>query len=58
MNVESICVRNVRLEAVGNKAKLAQGESDRILLAVPREMWPIVRWHRGLGIQDLSRPVI
>ena len=37
--VESICVRNVRLEAVGNKVKLAQGESNRILLAVPRETW-------------------
>ena len=37
--VESICVRNVRLEAVGNKVKLAQGESNRILLVVPREMW-------------------
>ena len=35
--VESICVRNFRLEAVGNKVKLAQGESNRILLAVPRE---------------------
>ena len=37
--IESICVRNVRLEAVCNKVKLAQGESNRILLAVPREMW-------------------
>ena len=37
--VENICVRNVRLEAVGNKVKLAQGESNRILLAVPRETW-------------------
>jgi hypothetical protein len=38
--VESICVRNhVRLEAVGNKVKVAQGESNRILLAVPRETW-------------------
>ena len=37
--VESICIRNVRLEAVGNKVKLEQGESTRILLAVPREMW-------------------
>ncbi len=38
--VGSICYRNdVRLEAVGNKVKLAQGESDRILLAVPRETW-------------------
>jgi hypothetical protein len=37
--VESICIRNVRLEAVGNKVKLPQGESTRILLAVPREMW-------------------
>ena len=37
--VESICVRNVRLEAAGNKVKLAQGESNRILLAVPRETW-------------------
>jgi hypothetical protein len=47
--VESICVRNVRLEAVGNKVKLAQGlrvgESNRILpvlctwrvLRVPRQ---------------------
>jgi len=37
--VESICVRNVRLEAVSNEAKLAQGESNHILLAVPRETW-------------------
>jgi hypothetical protein len=37
--IESIRVRNVRLEAVCNKVKLAQGESNRILLAVPREMW-------------------
>ena len=37
--VENICVRNIRLEAVGNKMKLAQGESNRILLAVPRETW-------------------
>ena len=37
--IESIRVRNVRLEAVGNKVKLAQGESNRILLAVPRETW-------------------
>ena len=37
--VENICVRNVRLEAVGTKVKLAQGESNRILLAVPRETW-------------------
>ncbi len=29
----------VRLEAVGHKVKLAQGESTRVLLAVPREMW-------------------
>ncbi len=36
--VESICVGNVRLEAVGNTVKLAQGESNRILLVVPREM--------------------
>ena len=36
--IESIRVRNVRLEAVCNKVKLAQGESNRILLAVPREM--------------------
>ena len=43
--VENICVRNVRLEAVGNKVKLAQGESNRILpvlctwrvLRVPRQ---------------------
>ncbi len=47
--IESICVRNVRLEAVGNKVKLAQGESNRIVLAVPREMW---------FYRDLSRPVI
>ena len=41
MYVESMCIpsRNVRLEAVGNKVKLAQGESNRILLAVPRETW-------------------
>ena len=44
MYVESICIRNVRLEVtavVGNKVKLTprQGESTRILLAVPREMW-------------------
>ncbi len=39
MYVESICVRNVRLEAVGNNVKLAQGASNRILLVVPREMW-------------------
>ena len=37
--VENICVRNVRLEAVGSKVKLAQEESNRILLAVPRETW-------------------
>jgi hypothetical protein len=37
--VENTCVRNVRLEAVDNKVKLAQGESNRILLAVPRETW-------------------
>ena len=47
--VESICVRNVRLEAAGNKVKLAQGESNRIVLVVPREMW---------FYRDLSRPVI
>ena len=39
MYVESICIRNVRLEAVGNKVKLAQGESNRILVLVPREMF-------------------
>ena len=39
--VENICLRKVQLEAVGNKVKLAQGlgESNRILLAVPRETW-------------------
>ena len=38
--VERTSVRNsIRLEAVGNKVKLAQGESTRILLAVPRETW-------------------
>ena len=37
--VENTYVCNVRLEAVGNKVKLAQGESNRILLAVPREAW-------------------
>jgi hypothetical protein len=37
--VENTYVRNVRLEALGNKVKLAQGESNRILLAVPREAW-------------------
>jgi hypothetical protein len=37
--VESICVRNLQLETVGNNVKLAQGESNRILLAVPRETW-------------------
>jgi hypothetical protein len=36
--VEGICVCNVRLEAVGNKVKLVQGESTRILLAVPRDL--------------------
>jgi hypothetical protein len=35
--VESTCIRNVRLEAAGNKVKLAQGESTRILLAVTRD---------------------
>ena len=56
--IESICVRNVRLEAVGNKVKLAQGESNRILLAGLREMWFYRECHRGLGIPDfkLSRP--
>jgi hypothetical protein len=61
--VESICVRNVRLEAVGNKVtvKLAQGESDRILPVTPRfhaRRGSIVKWRRGLGIQleDLLGP--
>ena len=50
IQVESICVRNVRLEAVCNKVKLAQGESNSILLAVPREMW----FYRGSEMA--SRP--
>ena len=38
-DVESTCVRNVQLGNVGNTVKLAEGESSRILLAVPRETW-------------------
>ena len=44
-DVESTCVRNVQLENVGNKVKVAEGESSRILRAVPRETW------NGLGTQ-------
>ena len=52
-DVESTCVRNVQLGNVGNKVKVAEGESSRILRAVPRETSFTDTWprSRGLGTQ-------